>query len=487
MARGRRVDADQSTRSSKINKQARSAGLELTHADNNPMDEMFATAFTNITKHAKENDLLDNPKVAERAAAYTNVVLDWARATHMTLPIGNAPAYTCLGSQATANLITLLQKGLEAGNHLWGGAGAASMSSEDRALIAESFIFSDGEACSMYFKEGKISDEKGVKRTIAALLTYRSADFPMLASMAATQGVHAANESARSNINHVCYPVLVALVKHYSTTEEVYNAANFVIGQSESAIARVLPRACEDAYNKISKSLNVIKMKDNLDARMIPNYCITRKKFEVAVRLAATHKKSVLICNLDELGYTSDVPLACEILWQIYKKHEDKLDFSEVFGFAQVAKRLINGVQMIPVLSLMGGMKTQLGFDADWGWFLQPDGTTVVAMPHNRYDLVARQYDVVSKKDKEPPTKTPSRDPSKDRRSEEKDTGDWKSAPAPGPKKDKPKAAERDSRPKEKKPTESKSRSTSEVRKEKEVADELKSQAKQPTGPPKKK
>jgi flagellar biosynthesis GTPase FlhF len=410
-----------------MNKMARATELTVTHMAGMPaMDDDMAKRFLAIFAYAKDNHVLTDTLVSQKSEEYLSCVLRWAKKMDMDLPYGNAPMHTCLDQQQTAHIIKLLELGMEAGNKMWGGdGGGAAMSPEDRALIASSFIFTDDEACAMYFPNGRLSEERGVKRTLAALLTFRAAEFPQIGALAAGEGIHAANESARSNINHVCYPALVSLVKFVAGSEQdIYLASNYIIGESENAIARVLPRTCEDAYDRLAKKMHVIKMKDGLDARLIPNYCLTRKKFEVAVRVAAA-RKTVRICNVDELGYTGYVPEAADALWTIYQTMKNNLENAEVFGLAQVAKRLLNGVQIVPVLSIMGGMKTSVGGLENYGSTMYTDGSIHVEMPDKRFDIFARNWDIATEADVDPktsyntpkggskvPSKLPSQNPS---------------------------------------------------------------------------
>lgn len=377
----------------KLNRKAAESGLMIAPGPVFPVESDFRVNALALFQLAKSDSILTDPDVASYAVGYARLVLSWCRENKITIPFGDMPYYTCLDTAITRDVITILQDANTAANELWGGSNGSSgtpLGHEERRQIALGFLFNDTDACAMYFSDGTIKEEKGVKRTVAALVTFRSDEFPMLTDLATANGIGGAAEGSRTNLNHFCYPFMVSLLRSTVDGGKLQSASKYIVGKSQKAIARVLPKTCQEDYNAIWAKFHCKKMVDKLDPRLIPNYCVTASKIDTAIRMAAASYESVRVCSLEELGITANPISAAEVLTNIYATEE--LEWNDVFKLGQVAKKLINGLGYIPLLSINGGLRTEVGDNMNfvWGCRLKPNGSVEVRIPERRFKIEDR-------------------------------------------------------------------------------------------------
>jgi len=392
----KRPSEDDKRQSAANNGIALESGLEICTINPREVEEnIMGVAFAMFEKGKKDSNLGDD-NVKDNSEAYSKMVAGWAKSVGMKIPYGDIPAFTCLPIKSTTNMIDLLRKGQESANKIWGGEGSESgpMPMEERLKIANRCNLTDAQACNLYLdKEGLVYDETGAKRVVSCIVAMRAAEFPRLAAGAVKSGLNAGSESARANCNHVCYPFLVSLIIKKFDMKTIRKASMYITGKSNAVTGRLLAANVEEkydaAYEAIRKKFNVMTM-NPMDPRLIPNYCMTRTKIDIAIRMAHATKETVKICNVDELGYTKSPVIAAETLWGIYTRKQ--WDAFDTFSLSSIAKRLINGLDIIPVLCVTGGLKTKVSKVGDVaGWYLQEDGTCLVKLNDAKYSWGARE------------------------------------------------------------------------------------------------
>lgn len=358
---------------SKMNLEARSQELDLVKVLPLKITPQAKETFYELIRMGFYDDLLTKESCNKIATRYSELMVQIANdnkkmvdSNALIIPSGNMRYYTPYSQNVSAKAISILQEGVVAGQTLWGGNSSTPMTQQQKQQLVDGHITSDLDTYNMY-KDNPT--DKAARRMTSLLAQLKPDKYPRITKLAKEWGLGEATV-VNSNLYHFCHIVCANIIAEDCKSDEIREAARYISHMSQKSQLKLDKGG--PTYKLLYQRFNVTKIAPTSDGRLIPNYTVTKRKFHIALRLAAGHLtlrhedltvEPIIqrVSNVHELAFSTNPVKAMATLINIWNANRNVFTDQDVFNFAGTVKLALNGTNYIPVTGTQGGMKTRAG------------------------------------------------------------------------------------------------------------------------------